>query len=240
MVVRVGSHAMRVAPWPADPRAAQLSAIGDGGAPAADIMRSLLREVAAAGYGAAVTGALGADEQRPYMAAGFQPYAWLHLLDRDLQTLPDRPGAVPTSLRRIRRTEWPTVADVDARAFPKFWRLGIEGIVEARRATASSRLRVAVDSGGRVVGYAVFGRSGGRGFVQRIAVDPDCSGRGTGTLLMADGLHWLAARGATNALVNTQIDNERALQLYLRLGFRLLRDRLAVLGRTLEDLGAAR
>jgi ribosomal protein S18 acetylase RimI-like enzyme len=143
---------------------------------------------------------------------------------------PDRP-----LLRRIHRAEWPDVAAVDTRAFPTFWHLGAEGIADARRATPSNRLRVAVGRDDHVVGYAVFGRSGGRGFVQRIAVDPTVHGRGIGTTLLVDGLQWLRSRGAVSALVNTQIDNERALRLYLRLGFRLLHERLAVLGRPTGD-----
>jgi len=44
----------------------------------------------------------------------------------------------------------------------------------------------------------------------------------------------MQSRGATTVLVNTQVDNDRALALYRRLGFRLLDEQLAVLGR---DLG---
>ena len=139
-----------------------------------------------------------------------------------------------STLRRIRRSEWPTLAAVDASAFAPFWRLGIEGIVDARRATPSNRLRVATGADDTVLGYAVFGRSGGRGFVQRIAVDPRVHGRGIGTTLLLDGLRWLADRGALSALVNTQIGNDRALELYRHMGFRLLRERLAVLGRSLD------
>jgi mycothiol synthase len=80
----------------------------------------------------------------------------------------------------------------------------------------------------------VSGRSGGRGFLQRLAVDPDVQTRGIGTALALDGMRWMQSRGATTVLVNTQVDNDRALGLYRRLGFHLLDERLAVLGR---DLG---
>src|SRR5205823_14987852 len=132
MVVRAGALAMRVTPWPADPATAQITAIGFEPRPTADSLRRVVRELAAAGYGAAVTGELGAAERRAYVDAGFEPRAWLYLLDRRLDSLPDRTSA-PTTLRRILRTEWPAVAEVDGRAFPLFWRLGVEGIGDARR-----------------------------------------------------------------------------------------------------------
>jgi ribosomal protein S18 acetylase RimI-like enzyme len=233
-MVRVAGTTVRLTPWPADPRTAQLTVLPGDLAPTAAVVRAALAEAAATGFHAAVTGALGELERSPFLDAGLAPRAWLHLLERSLDSVPAPPA--PAVLRRIRRSEWPVLAAVDARAFAPFWRLGIEGIVDARRATPSNRLRVATGHDDTVMGYAVFGRSGGRGFVQRIAVDPEAHGRGIGTTLLLDGLRWLADRGAMSALVNTQIGNERALQLYERTGFRLLRERLAVLGRSLDDV----
>jgi len=202
-VLCTGSRSLRVAPWPAD------------------------------GYASAVTAALGSAERTPFTEAGFQPLAWLHLLERDLVDLPGPPDAGP-ELRRVRRGDWEIVAALDSRAFPPFWHLGTAGIAEARHATPSNRVRVAVAPSGAISGYAVSGRSGGRGFLQRLAVDPGVQGRGLGTALALDGMRWMQSRGATTVLVNTQVDNDRALALYRRLGFRLLDEQLAVLGR---DLG---
>jgi ribosomal protein S18 acetylase RimI-like enzyme len=219
-----------VAPWPADHTTAQLTQVPGALAPSSSSLRLLLDQVAEAGYEAAVTGALGPGERGPFTDAGFAPLAWLYLLERSLDELPPSPRPAPP-LRRVRRGDWPRVEAVDAAAFPPFWQLGIDGIVDARAATPSNRMRVAVAPDGGVVGYAVFGRSGRRGFVQRLAVDPDAQSHGLGTTLVVDGLRWLRARGADSALVNTQIDNARALALYQRLGFCLLDERLAVLGR---------
>jgi ribosomal protein S18 acetylase RimI-like enzyme len=234
-MVRVSGTTVRLAPWPADSRTAQLTVLPGDFAPTAAVVRAALAEAAATGFRAAVTGALGEAERSPFLDAGLTPRAWLYLLERSLDTVPE-PAPDRAVLRRIRRSEWPAVAAVDAGAFAPFWRLGIEGIVDARRATPSNRLRVATGRDDAVVGYAVFGRSGARGFVQRIAVAPGAHGRGIGTTLLLDGLRWLADRGAVSALVNTQIGNERAFELYRRMGFRLLHERLAVLGRSLDDV----
>jgi ribosomal protein S18 acetylase RimI-like enzyme len=230
--VRAAGRSIRVAPWPADGRTAQLSLVPGDLAPTGATLRVALQEIAEAGYRAAVTAALGSAERAAFTDAGFEPLAWLHLLDRDLHELPDLPPDAP-ELRRVHRTDWTTVADLDARAFPTFWHLGVAGITEARHATPSNRVRVAVTADGAIGGYAVFGRSGTRGFLQRLAVDPEIQGRGYGTTLVIDGLRWMHARGATSILVNTQVDNRRALDLYHRLGFRLQTERLAVLGRAL-------
>jgi ribosomal protein S18 acetylase RimI-like enzyme len=231
--VRIGGTTVRVAPWPADPRTAQLTVLPGDLPPTAAVVQGALAEAAASGFRGAVTGALGEAERGPFLDAGLAPQAWLHLLERSLDAVPVPPERSP--LRRIRRSEWPVVAAVDASAFAPFWRLGIEGIVDARRATPSNRMRVATANDDTIVGYAVFGRSAGRGFVQRIAVDPAVHGQGIGTTLLLDGLRWLADRGALSALVNTQVGNDRALQLYRRTGFRLLHEQLAVLGRSLDN-----
>jgi ribosomal protein S18 acetylase RimI-like enzyme len=222
-----------MAPWPADGRTAQLTMVPGVLAPTRATLRATLQEAAAAGYAAAVTAALGPAERPPFTEAGFEPLAWLHLLERDLRDVPPLPDDGP-ELRRVRRSDWATVTAVDCRAFPPFWHLGQVGIAEARHATPSNRVRVAITDAGAISGYAVCGRSGARGFLQRLAVDPDVQRHGIGTALAIDGLHWMQSRGSTSALVNTQVDNERALALYRRLGFRLLDEQLAVLGR---DLG---
>ena len=72
------------------------------------------------------------------------------------------------------------------------------------------------------------------GYLQRLAVTARSQGRGLGLLLVLDALNWLQRRGAQTARVNTQPDNERALALYQRCGFRVEPDRLAVLHRDLS------
>jgi ribosomal protein S18 acetylase RimI-like enzyme len=85
-----------------------------------------------------------------------------------------------------------------------------------------------------VAGYAITGRAGPRGYLQRLAVDPSVQRQGIGAALVADGLRWLRRWGAREVLVNTQVGNGPALALYEALGFRLQPDGLAVLRRDLE------
>jgi len=124
------------------------------------------------------------------------------------------------------------VLRLDARAFAPSWRLsGAAGLADALRATPVVRFRVAPGRG--VAGYAISGRAGDHGYLQRVAVHPDEQRRGWGRALVADALHWFRRRGARRALVNTQLENTAALTLYESCGFRRLPVGLCVLGRAL-------
>jgi ribosomal protein S18 acetylase RimI-like enzyme len=168
-------------------------------------------------------------EQHPFLTAGFEPRERLHLLAHDL-TPPPEPIRAP--IRRARRGDRQAVLDVDGRAFPQFWQLDEQGLVEALAATPASRFRVAADPG--VVGYAICGRAGRRGYLQRLAVHPQHQASGLGRALVVDALRWMRRRGADRAVVNTQESNTRALELYERMGFRRLAAGLAVLETTLD------
>jgi ribosomal protein S18 acetylase RimI-like enzyme len=236
---------VRVAPWRtgtwgdappvADPReqrerAVLLAPIVERGVLSTRELERCLTSLRDNGYDVALTAALGPNDQRPFLDLGFEVHERLHLLAHGLRDIPEvARDAHAASIRRARRRDRGDVLRVDHRAFPAFWQLDDEGLLEALAATPSNRFRVAVDPAGEVSGYAVWGRAGPRGYLQRLAVDPDVQGRGAGTSLIADGLTWLRKRGASRAFVNTQEANERALLLYERTGFRRQRDGLAVL-----------
>jgi ribosomal protein S18 acetylase RimI-like enzyme len=188
------------------------------------------------GYHSVLTGALARREQQGFLEDGFAVHEELHLLAHEPEP-PPVPGGV--RLRRGHRWDRSRTLDVDSRAFPPFWRLDATGLEEALAATPQARYRVAA-GGGEVVGYAVAGRAGPRGYLQRLAVEPGASGSGLGTALVVDALRWMRARQVKRAVVNTQVANERALGLYLHLGFRLQPSGLAVLTRPLADHQPAR
>ena len=82
-------------------------------------------------------------------------------------------------------------------------------------------------------GSALTGRAGRNGYLQRVAVDPTARRLGFGRALVADALQWLQRHDVGRTLVNTQLDNHRAVALYESCGFRRLPVGLCVLGRTL-------
>lgn len=227
-VVRWTTGRLRVGPWHDEEGVANLAPVGDGADLQPEAVLDVLDRLATAGYHTAITAAVGPAESRAFLLAGFEVHERLHLLARDLRSLPPSP---PAELRRARRRDHERVLEIDRAAFDDFWRLDRGGLLDALDATPASRFRVAVDPSDhdRIVGYAVCGRAGRRGFVQRLAVEPGEQGRGVGSALLLDGLGWLRRRGATRAVVNTQESNEGAVRLYERLGFERQPGGLAVL-----------
>jgi len=215
-VISWGPERARAGPWRGARDVAFLAPVPDAPVPSAAFVQRCMAELARSGYHRVVTGALSPAESGGFLAAGFGISERLHLPAHPLRDLPD--VAPEARLRRAGPADEAAVLRVDNRAFPVFWRLDRAGLDDALHATPQARWRVAGD--GAIVGYAITGRAGRRGYLQRLAVDPDRSGKGIGAALVVDGLRWLRRWRAEQAIVNTQLDNERALGLYERLGFR--------------------
>lgn len=216
----LGADRFRVGPWHADAAIAYLTLPAEVPKPSAAGLHRCLERLRDEGYTSTITAALHPEEAEAFLQAGFVEHDRLHVLSHDLRDLdPPRPqpdGSV--RLVRGRRGDRPAALEVDRRAFPLFWRLDAGGLQDALDATPRRRFRLAVRDGA-VVGYAVTGRSGRQAFLQRLAVDPELRGRGVGSALVLDALRWAARRRVGRVLVNTQTTNERALDLYRRLGF---------------------
>lgn len=223
--LQCGPDRLRLGPWRSDPATAELTSLGSARPPQRLSVERSLEVIAARGFRRVVTNALSDAEQAAYLRAGFRVHERLHLLAHDLRDIPD--ARTDVVLRRARRRDHPAVLAVDAAAFDPFWQLDERGLRDAIEATPSSRTRVA---GGRTLrGYAVTGRAGPRGYLQRLAVDPATQGEGIGRALVVDALSWLRRRRCRVALVNTQEVNTVALHLYEELGFHPRVDGLAVL-----------
>lgn len=228
-----GDDRLRIAPWRGDPRTAYV--VARASRPTAGGLARCLEELAAGGFEAALTAALPPEDQSPYLQNGFTVRERLHLLARPVLPLLDAPLPGDLELRRARRRDRPAVLAVDDAAFPAFWHLDEAGLDDALEATPSVRFRVVQRGGGdgEVVGYAVTGRAGPRGYLQRLAVHPGAQRLGIGTALVADALRWLRRWGGRDVLVNTQEGNGAAVALYEHLGFERQADGLAVLERPL-------
>jgi ribosomal protein S18 acetylase RimI-like enzyme len=218
-VIRWGRERARTGAWRGDRNVAFLAPVPEAPVPSAEFLRRCLRTLAERGYTRVVTPALAPPEQEGFLEVGFEVEERLHLLACDLDSLAPVPDRL--ALRRVGWALRPEVLQVDEAAFPPFWQFDGHGLDEALRATPRTRFRAAVATPGerRVLGYAICGRSGRRGFVQRLAVDPEAQRQGIGRGLLLDGLHWMRRRGVRRAVVNTQLGNEAALMLYQRCGF---------------------
>ncbi len=235
-----GPDQFRVGPWNADERVAYLAVAPTVLKPTIAGVERAVQVLADRGFIGVTTAALRPTETSAFSAAGFHERERLVILRHDLHDLEPTPtnadGSNVVRLVRPARRDRPAVIDIDHAAFTKPWWLDVDGLEEALRATPRVRFRVAADASTDVrtlAGYSVIGRSDRTGYVQRLAVHPDWSGRGLGRMLLANGLEWLRRRGATSALVNTQGQNQRALDLYLRAGFTVEPYELTVMERTL-------
>ncbi|MGH9118822.1 MAG: GNAT family N-acetyltransferase [Acidimicrobiales bacterium] len=225
-LTRWGAQGLRYGPWRGQAGIAYLAP--RLGAPAATVetVTEACARLAGNGFGRVITAALDPSEAEGFLAAGFEVREHLHVLIRGTD---DPPVAAEVATRRARRVDRATVLAVDAAAFPTFWRLDEAGLDEALAATPTARFRVGIGDGAEVVAYAIWGRAGRRGYLQRLAVDPARQRAGYGTTLVVDGLRWLHRRGGDSAVVNTQMANQPALALYEHLGFRRRPEGLVVL-----------
>jgi ribosomal protein S18 acetylase RimI-like enzyme len=189
-------------------------------------VKRCLEELTAEGYRRVLTSALMPHEQDAFVRVGFEVEEELLLLAHDLRLIP---GAPQLATRRAEAEDRSRVLDVDTVSFPPFWQLDESGLDEALSATPRARFRVATDGTGNPVAYAITGRAGRRGYLQRLAVHPDQRRHGVARALVVDGLRWLRRWRADRALVNTQETNVAAATLYRELGFQPEPARLSVL-----------
>lgn len=229
-IQRWGDERLRVRAWRGDVHTAYVAPIPGRHPVSVAAIRLTTDTLRDRGVSRIVTSALTPAEEVSFREAGYTERERLHLLRHELDDLP-RPAS--SGLRRARRADRSAVLATDHAAFDGFWRLDDVSLDEAIRATPTARVRVRSHDDG-VVGYAVSGRAGSVGYLQRLAVHPRRQGEGLGRALVLDGLRWMRRRGAHHALVNTQMANERAYHLYLALGFRPEPHDLAVLE---ADLG---
>lgn len=227
--LRLGHDRLRLRPWAGEAGTGLLVQLTSSSAVSDATVAASIESAATQGYLRIRTSALSHIEAEPFLRAGFQPRQKLALLSRPIQSgLPELSGDL--AIRRARRRDYPSVLAVDHAAFEPFWQLDPVGLREALRATPFRRFRVAChNSAEALAGYAISGRSGPLGYLQRLAISPNQQSQGAGTALVIDGLTWMARWGATQAWVNTPQHNTGALRLYERLGFEPIPPGLQVL-----------
>lgn len=225
--------------WPLDPSLVHLVMVDVSMTPTADQVDAWLAAAYAApqpGHKptrAVRTGALYPAAASAFLASGFVVVDRLALLERTLTGPQSRGRRDRTvSLHRVRRRDLPVLAEIDQEAFPAGWGNDATSLAEIADATPAAHSRVAHTRGrssGTPLGFAITGRAGTTGYLQRIAVRPDARRAGVGRRLVDDAVDWLMRRGVSRALVNTGLDNIAALELYERAAFERLDDELVVL-----------
>ncbi len=214
---------LRVAPWQGDPQTVLMGPARGRSGPEVAAIRHGLDRLRRKGITTVVTPALSYYEAEPFFQAGFTLHERLHLLAKNLlepepEATPIRSSPPGLTISTARMWHRRRMLDVDQRAFQGFWQFDAVSLGEALNATPQYWARLA-EIDGATVGYAITGRAGDRGYLQRLAVVPEAQGKGVGSTLVNDAIDWLRHRRATLALVNTQEINTRAFDLYQRHGF---------------------
>lgn len=138
------------------------------------------------------------------------------------------------------------LAAADARAAVELWHLAgltrpwndaAGDFARAVAGPASAVLGVR-DAAGGLLGTAMIGHDGHRGWVYYLAVSAQARGTGLGRALMAACEQWLTARGIPKIQFMVRTGNTEVLGFYDHLGYE--RQDVVVLGRRLDgDVGGA-
>jgi len=88
------------------------------------------------------------------------------------------------------------------------------------RAITPDKCYVSIDAGGRILGCGLGVTQGKHLGIFDIVIDPDHRGQGNGICLMNALLAWGQAQGAQTAYLQVMCNNEPALRLYEKLGFK--------------------
>lgn len=220
----------RVRPWSFEPNVAHLVLYNQSRLPTPSDILTWIGELRVAGYDTVRTGALGVQAGARFQRLGFETIQSLVLLQH---TSINAAATSSGGTVRLAPDDDGEASRVDVAAFGAGWCIDRIGIGDVRSATPRHRARcVRIDD--VIVAYAITGRDGRNGYIQRLAVSPTHQKQGHGAVLVADSLRWMARWRVQRALVNTHVGNDAALALYHRFGFTDLSDRLHVFERRIE------
>jgi ribosomal protein S18 acetylase RimI-like enzyme len=221
------SRAVRWGTWPNDETVAMISQRDHTQPIDADVLCAGIERARRHGHRALRTSALLEDSATVAAAVGFVCLDTLALLSRALgPAVPDRRDHDGVRLRPLHRWQHGRAAVLDQEAFGALWGMDRASLSAVRRATPRHWARQVLDDAGEMLGFIIIGLgypgpdpTTTTGYLQRLSVQPDHQGRGLGRLLVDDAITTLTDAGAGRALVNTGVDNHRALALYRSAGF---------------------
>ena len=163
-----------------------------------------------------------------WLDAGFTPALDLALMRLSLDDQPRCPDHLVVESTDMGREG---LLEIDRAAFSTFWRFDANGLDEAIDATTSSNILIIRNQNGGAAGFAVVGYGSAITYLQRVAVHPDWQGHGMGRSLVRAAARNARASSARVMLLNTQFDNEAAIDLYSAEGFVLLPEALTLMRR---------
>lgn len=124
------------------------------------------------------------------------------------------PGDARTALRPMRGDDLDAVMDIERRAYPFPWTLGI--FRDCLQAGYPSWVMVEGDA---ILGYGVVSLAAGEAHVLNICIAPEAQGRGLGRRLLRALVRIARGHGAERIFLEVRPSNAPAIALYLSEGF---------------------
>lgn len=78
-----------------------------------------------------------------------------------------------------------------------------------------------VEYNGRIVGYISYIYLGSKAHILSIAIHPDYRGMGLGGILLREAIENMKRLGIRRVLLEVRVDNEAAIRLYSKAGFKI-------------------
>ena len=136
-------------------------------------------------------------------------------------------------IRAYRDEDQPAVVELWRTAFPDAPPRNEPAADIARKLDVQREFFVVATDGGKIVGTAMAGYDGHRGWVYYVAVSPEHRRRGTGTALMRRVERDLAGMGCPKLNLQVRGANREVVRFYESLGY-VTEDRVSM-GRRLEE-----
>ena len=244
-IIWSGATTVRARPWPGVPDRAFLLISGSHGPdlrlPDATVISQWLQTLASWGYTSVRTTAMAPPVARIFQSLGFVTVQDLSLLQvhhtrADLVDLPTdiAPRIMPTGrvARLLKPASLHNILSLDIAAFGHDWQMDMTNFTDALSATSQSRVFVSRRNSTHE-GFVLVGYTGRHGFVQRLAVHPQARRNGIATCLLSSALNWVINNGCTDTVVNTELTNQPAQNLYRKFGFVDMNHGLVVMEREL-------
>lgn len=222
LTLRKGWARAEARPWNDDEPQASLRLLR-GGSSFLEACASRLIQLGATGV---ISPPLPLSARRAWLQAGFETYIDLALMRKSLDDSGDSPSHLVVEKPDA---DVDDLLTIDRAAFPDFWRFNRDGLEEAIQATSRSTTLTILGGSGTPIAYAVVGFGSAIAYLQRVAVEPDWQGQGMGRSLLRVAGRKARESGAKVLLLNTQLDNTQAIQLYEDEGFTKLPEPLTLL-----------
>lgn len=155
----------------------------------------------------------------PLFQAGFtlaEEVQFLEFTQLQRWQAPVDAGAPQLQLQPCQNTDLHALAVLDAATFRPLWHFDAPALHEL---LLTSRLQLARIEG-ELAGYTALTIGAQSAHLSRLAVHPKFQQRGIGKYLLIESLRHAQAQGVGTVLLNTQVHNRTAQQLYRAIGFR--------------------